>query len=212
MFSTLTAGDYPRGIGSYLQSDPDNDRIIVRHNTDSTHDLYTIETDGTATSILTNSDVTSDNRMDFTNIGDVIYCMNGVDDFGKLDDTTYTTPSTGVANFSPSFSVTFNSSHWASGRSDNPNVVYKSVADDYEDFSNSGSDSFTFNETITGLHATNEALFYFTKNTVSATGPSDISETSASITYFTRTINAQQGSVNHASIVSAGMNVYYLTP
>ena len=32
LLSTLTAGDYPKGIGSYLRTVATNDRLIVRHN------------------------------------------------------------------------------------------------------------------------------------------------------------------------------------
>jgi hypothetical protein len=44
----------------------------------------------------------------------------------------------------------------------------------YDDFTSTGSDQFTFEENITGLCANAQALFYFTKNTVSVTGHSDI--------------------------------------
>lgn len=115
--------------------------------------------------------------MVFQNVADVIYCMNGSDYFGKLSGTTYTVPSTGVANFAPAFSVVFNGSHWASGHAAFPNKVYKSVADNYEDFASAGSDTYTFQETITGLSANLEALFYFTKNTISVTGLGDITDT-----------------------------------
>jgi hypothetical protein len=60
-------------------------------------------------------------------------------------------------------------SHWASGWSTNPNKVYKSVADNYEDFNSAGSDTFTFKEQVTGLSASSQALFYFTPNTISVT-------------------------------------------
>lgn len=94
LHATLTDGSYPKGIGTYIRSTPANNKMVVRHNTDATHKLYTVDSAGVIVSIDTGTDITSDNRMTFTNIGDVIYCMNGVDDFGKLSDTTYTTPST----------------------------------------------------------------------------------------------------------------------
>lgn len=212
LHATLTAWDYPRGIWSYLRTLPANDRIIVRHNTDATHKLYTIEEDWTATSIATSTDIASDNRMNFTNVWDVVYCMNGSDDFGKLSWTTYTTPSTWVANFAPSFSVVFNSSHWASGWSTNEKVVYKSVWNDYEDFNSAGSDSFTFEEQITWLAKNSQALFYFTKNTISVTWVSDIQDIWGSVNYTTRWLTAKEWSVNHNSLVTAGNNIYCVTP
>jgi len=212
LHSTLTSWDYPRGIWSYLRTVASNDRLVVRHNTDGTHKLYSIETDWTATSVATGSDIASDNRMTFQNVADVIYCMNWVDDFGKLSGTTYTTPSTGITNFSPSFSVVFNGSHWASGWSDNPNLVYKSVGNDYEDFNSSWADSFTFWEQIVWLATNSQALFYFTNNTISVTWVSDIQDIWGSISYTTRSLQTKEWSVNHTSIVSAGNNIYCVTP
>ncbi len=212
LLTTLTSGDYPRGISSYLRTLSSNDRILVRHNTDATHKLYTITAAWVATSILTAADIASDNRMTFQNVWDVIYCMNWSDFFGKLNGTTYTVPSTWIASFAPSFSVVFNSSHWASGWATNPNKVYKSVWNNYEDFSSTGSDQFTFWETITGLATNSEALFYFTKNTISVTWVSDIQDIGWSINYTTRGLQVKEWSVNHSSIVSAGNNIYCVTP
>lgn len=58
--------------------------MVVRHNKDADEKLVTIDEDGTVVNINTGSDIASDNRMFFQNIGDVIYCMNGSDNFGKL--------------------------------------------------------------------------------------------------------------------------------
>ena len=116
--------------------------------------------------------------MSFTNIADVIYCFNGSDLMGKLSGTTYSTVTSAVpSNFAPSFSVAFGGSHWASGWATNSNKVYKSVANNYEDFTGTGSDSFTFSEQIVGLSANLQSLFYFTKNTISVTGVGDITDT-----------------------------------
>jgi len=212
LFSSLTAGSYPKGIASYLRTTASNDRLIVRHNQDTNKKLVSIDSSGTATAISTSTDIASDNRMTFQNVGDVIYCMNGVDDFGKLSWTTYTTPNTGIADFSPSFSEVFNGSHFASGWSDNPNIVYKSVADNYEDFNSSWSDQLTFKETITGLRANDQALFYFTKNSISVTWVSDIQEIWGAISYITRPLEVKEGAANNACIVPAGVNIFYLTP
>jgi len=149
LFATLTAWDYPRWIGSYLRTVEANDRIVVRHNKDADEKLVSIETDWTVTNINTGADIASDNRMSFQNVADVIYCMNGIDDFWKLSWTTYTTPNVWISDFSPSFSEVFNGCHRASWWSDNPNVVYKSVWDNYEDFNSAWSDTFTFKETNT---------------------------------------------------------------
>ena len=137
--------------------------------------------------------------------------MNGSDNFGKLSGTTYTTPSTGIASFAPAFSVVFSGSHWASGWSTNSNKVYKSVADNYEDFSSTGSDSFTFSEQIVGLSANLQSLFYFTKNTISVTGVGDITDTAGTLTFNTRALNVKEGAVNNASIVEVGDATYFLS-
>ena len=112
-------------------------------------------------------------------------------------------PNTGIASFAPSFSVVFGGSHWASGWSTNSNKVYKSVADNYEDFNSAGSDNVTFQEQVTGLSANLEALFYFTKNTVSVTGMGDITDTNGTLTYATRSLNVKEGATNNACIVEA---------
>ena len=62
----------------------------------------------------------------------------------------------------------------ASGRPANPNKIYYSVADNYEDFTSAGTDTGTTIETVTGLASTNQALFYFTKNTIAVTDKGDI--------------------------------------
>ena len=185
--------------------------LVVRHNKDSDEKLVTIAEDGTVTDINTAALIASDNRMFFQNVADVIYCMNGVDFFGKLSNTTYSNPSTGIASFAPSFSVVFGGSHWASGWSANSNKVYKSVADNYEDFSSTGSDSFTFSEQVVGLSANLQALFYFTKNTISVTGVGDITDTAGTITYNTRALNVKEGAVNNSSIVEIGDATYFLS-
>lgn len=211
--TTLTAGDYPRGIWSYLRTVKANDRIIVRHNTDATHKLYTIDEDWVATSITTAWNIASDNRMSFLNTWDVIYCMNGSDDYWKLSATTYTTPSTGITNFAPAFAVTFNWSVFASGWAAwDSKLVYKSVWDDYEDFNSAWSDTFSFEEQITWLAKHSQALFYFTQNTISVTGESDIQDIWGAINYTTRWLTVKEWSVNHASLVSVWNNIFAITP
>ena len=89
--------------------------LVVRHNKDADEKLVTITSAGTVVNINTSTLIASDNKMSFTNVGDVIYCMNGSDLLGKLSGTTYSTVTASVpASFAPSFSVEFGSSHWAS--------------------------------------------------------------------------------------------------
>ena len=213
---SLTAWGYSRGISSYLRADGANDRMIVRHNISGTQKLYLMTETWALTAITTGANITSDNRSFFLNVWDVIYHMNGVDDYGKLDGTTYTLPTTGLTNFSPTFAVVFNGSAFASGRSDNSNIVYKSVWDDYEDFAGTWSDTLTFQENITGLWSSDQALYYFTANSVSVTGQSDIQSNDTGggvvLSYITRPLDTLEWAVNHASIATRGNKVFCVTP
>ena len=211
-FATLASWSYPKGIGTYLQSNASNDRLVVRHNIDSTHKLCTISDSGTVTPILTGTNITVDNRTTFNNIGNVIYCLNGVDGIWKLSGTTYSFISTGIAGLSPAFWVVFNSSYFVSGWYINPNKVYKSVGNNYEDFSSTWSDSFTFWESITSLATASQSLFYFTKNTITVTWSSDITDTAGTITYITRPLETKEWAVNFSTTITVGNDVYYLTP
>jgi hypothetical protein len=131
--------------------------------------------------------------MSFTNGNEVIYCMNGSDLFGQVSGTTFTQITANVpASFAPAFSVVFNGSMWASGWPTNPLKVYKSVGQNYSDFSSTGSDSLSFPGPVTGLAATNELLAYFTSETVSATTISDIIDTGGTLTYVSRNIQAKE--------------------
>lgn len=99
----LGAADYPRGIASYYRSVIANDRIVVRYNVDGTHKLVTVDpTSAAQVSVSTGANIASDNRMNFISANDSLYCMNGSDQMGKLNGTTYTVPSLGIT-LRPSF-------------------------------------------------------------------------------------------------------------
>lgn len=207
----LLAGSNPKWIWSYLRADPANNVLIIRHNISSTQKLYTLTEWWTLTSITTSSLIASDEKMRFVNVADVIYCMNWVDHFWKLNGTTYSHPTTWVANFAPKFAVTFSGKMVASGRSTNPNKVYFSVPDNYEDFNSSWAVQATFSEQLTGLCSTGQALFYFTPNTVSVTDFGDIVNTWWTATYNSTSLQVKEWALNHDSIVWVGNNVYYIT-
>jgi hypothetical protein len=212
LLATLTDWDYPKWIWEYYRADPANNVLVVRHNQEATKKLVTITSAWVVTAITTAANIASDNRMSFSNIWDVVYCMNGSDDFWKLSWTTYTTPNVWIASFAPSFAVSFNSSHWASWWSSNPNKVYKSVWDNYEDFNSAWSDIFTFEDIITSLATNNQSLFYFTKNTISVTDKDDITDTAWTITYVTRPLQVKEWAINNATTVTAGNRVFFVTP
>lgn len=92
-----------------------------------------------------------------------------------------------------------------------PNVVFKSVADQYHNFTAAGSDQFTFKEQITGLSATSQSLFYYTPTTISVTDSTDITETNGVFSYATRQISAQDGTLCHDLIVTKGSNTRFVS-
>lgn len=57
-------------------------------------------------------------------------------------------------NFAPKFAVAFDGKTVASGRSTNPNTIYYSVADAYDDFNSAGSIQGSTIEQVTGLAST----------------------------------------------------------
>jgi len=189
-----------------------NSVLLVHLDIDSTHQLSVTTEAWVTTTIDTSSDLTSWSRMSFLNVWDEIYCLNGRDEFWKLFWDTYTTPTTWLTDFTPSFWVSFNGSHFVSWWSVNSNIVYKSVWDDYDDFTWTWSDLFTFEEQITWLAVNAQALFYFTKNTVSMTGKTDIQDIWWNINYTTRPLTVKEWAINHASIVTQWNNVFYISP
>ena len=234
LFTTLDSRGY--WIWTYLKSNSANDRLVVRENMvdsewaeDPSKKLALYAEDWTKTEINTSTYITSNNRMDFVNVADTVFCMNWTDKFGKLSWTTYSQPSNVPANFAPKFWVVFNWCLWVSWWSSNPNKVYKSlwglynsswafIAPAYDDFTSTGSDQFTFQENITGLCANAQALFYFTKGSVSVTWQNDIETVQISssggsrVAYTTSVLTAKEWAVNHESIVWVWNNVYYVTP
>lgn len=217
-----------KGLGSFLRDDEYYDRIAVRENVATNKKLALYDIEGNKTEVETWANISSDNKMCFVNVADTLYCMNWEDKFWKLVGTTYSNPTNVPTDFAPRFWVVFNGCLWASGWASNPNVVYKSLwwiysntgqfqVPAYDDFTTTGSDQFTFEENITGLCANAQALFYFTKNTVSVTGHSDIETVQISngwsrVAYSTSVLTAKEWAINHYWIVWVGNDVYYITP
>ena len=233
LFKTLDSRGY--WIWTYLNSDETQDKLVVRENImnwdeeDPNKKLALYDEEWNKTEINTSSYITSNNRMDFVNVANTVFCMNWTDKFWKLSWTTYSIPSNVPSNFAPRFWVVFNWCLWVSWWNSNPNVVYKSLgwlynsswvfqAPQYDNFTGTWSDQFTFQENITGLCANAQALFYFTKNTVSVTGQNDIETVQISssggsrVAYTTSVLTAKEWAVNHESIVWVWNDVYYVTP
>ena len=211
LFASLTVWSYPKGIWAYMRLDPSGDCLVVRHNNQAWFKLCKITPSWTVQYINTSSNIASDNRMNFIWAQDVLYCMNWSDPFWKLSDYTYTCPSTWVLSFNPAFWVNFNSSLFVAWHTLNPNKVYKSVADNYENFTSTWSDVFDFPEPITWLATVAEALFYFTKNTIAITNTQDITDTGWTITYTNRKLQVKEWATNHNCIVWSWNELYYVT-
>jgi len=205
-----TTGSNALGLSTYLGNT--NDSLIVRYNTDSTHKLITITETGTATSIDTGTKIASDNRMNFLNVANYVLCMNGSDHLGKLTGTTYAYVVHMPTNFAPSFAVSFDGKTVASGRSTNPNTIYFSVADAYDDFNSAGAYEWSTIEQVTGLASTGQALFYFTKNTIAVTDRGDIVNTGGTITYNSSYLQTTEWAINHNGIVTVWSQIFYVSP
>ena len=214
-FATLSGSLYPKGIGSYLRSSSANDVMVIRQTVDSTHKLVTLTTGGTQTSIDTASIITAETRMNFVNIGDLIFCMDGTT-IWQLSGTTFTDikTSSGLAGLSlnaPKFWVTWANCHWVGWFATSWQTVRKSVVDDPDNFSGSGSQSLLFPENVTGLGTANTTLFTFTKNTINATTAQDVQDNGTNLTFDSKSIQATEGAICHGSIVSVGNELYYLS-
>lgn len=93
LFTYDGLGDAPFGISSYYRTA--GSRVIVGYKDDATHFLSSVNPSSLAvTQIVTGANVASEARMNFVQVGDALYCMNGADAYGKLaSGTTYTVPS-----------------------------------------------------------------------------------------------------------------------
>lgn len=150
--------------------------------------------------------------MQFVNAGDNLYCMNGTDQYTKLNGTTLTQPAAVPSSFAPSFGVIFNSTMWTAGWATNSNQVYRSVPNNFDDFTGTGSGQMGFGEQVTGLATNNESLFFFSKNSVAVTTKGDITTSGTTFGYAVRQIQSEEGAINNASIVASGNMLFYLTP
>lgn len=206
------SGTAPSGIAPYLRATPANDSIVIAYQYSGTQGLVAVDPITWAqTQITTNGNLISTNMTNFVCTNDSLYVMNGSDPFGKLNGTTYTTPSTGISNFNPAFGVYFNNSLWVSGDPDFPSKLYKSASNDPETFTGTGNDIFTALYPVVGLGCNAQTLYVFTENTIDMFNVNSIKTFGTSIVYTSVPLEASDGASNHASIVSAGNYIYYLT-
>jgi hypothetical protein len=209
--SSFAGVDYPRWIAAYYRSALANDRIIVRYNSDSTHKLVSVlPTTGAQTDIATAALITSDNRMNFVNANDSLYCMNWIDLIGKLNGTTYSNP---TATLKPSFGAWFNESLWISWDPAKPTTLYKSVTGNPESFSGTDSDELTQSTPIVGLCSNMQTLYIFTEWSIDLINTSSIKTAPGTNTliYTSVPLETMEGAMSHNTIANVGKNVYFLT-
>lgn len=186
-----------------------NDKLIIRYNQDTNKKLILVDEDWVVTEITTDTKISSDNKMNFLNIWNRVYCFNWVDDYGYLEWTTYSLP---VQLYKPSFGVIWWSSMWISWFTTNSNTIRKSVANNFVDFTSAWKQDFEAPEAVTWFGTTNETLYIFTKNSISAISLNDVSETPSWFFFNSRPINTQEWAINHNSIINVWVNTYFLTP
>ena len=208
-WADITWSDYPRGIWAYYRSVIANDRIILRHNVSWTVKLVSVvPSTWVQTSITTGALVTSDNRMNFLNANDSMYCYNWVDLIGKLSWTTYTNP---TATLTPSFWVWFNNSAWISWDSSNPNTFYKSNTNDPETFSWAWWDIFKATTPIVWLCASLETLYIFSESYIDMMNSWSIKDVWGTLAYTSVPLESMEWAMNHNNIVNYWKNVFFLT-
>jgi hypothetical protein len=204
-------GDAPFGMTPYYRTA--GSRIIVGYKDDGTHFLNSINPSTYAvTQIVTGANITSDARMNFVQVGDALYCMNGVDSYGKLaSGTTYTVPTSGVASFYPRFATYFNGSMFAAGVPSSRQTLYKSVTDNPDSFTAGDSDQLTLPDRIVGLSSGNQAVYVFGDTSVNMITTGSIKEISGALVYTSIPLEINESAASHETIASAGKAVYYLT-
>ena len=207
-YYTLTAlsgtGNKAFGLTSYVQWP--SSALLAWYKNDATHYLVSITSTGVQAPIVTGANITSENRMNFLSSSSAVYCMNGVDTYGKLTGTTYTVPASGVANFKPSFGAYFSNCGWVAGVPSDPTKLYKSVALNLDDYNSTGSDKFTFPYPIGWIGVNQQSLYVFTRYTI------DVFNSATSTAWVSKPLEATEWCINHNLIVSIGKGIFYISP
>jgi len=210
-----TGGTFIRGVHYYKRNLSTNDKWLRVH----TDKLWTYNTTTEVWDEITSAAtlITADAKTFFTGFQDVVFIMNGVDEFAQLDNVTYTEPANVPVGFAPSFSIIFKDIHWASGWDDNANIVYFSVpagvtldATNVADFTSAGSGSRAFASRVTGFAATIQFLYVFMLDRIDIrVGEIDVGGT---LVDQWSTFTQLTGAVNQESIVTAGNSIFFLSP
>jgi len=210
--ATLWATGAATWAAAYIRQNPTNDQIIARYNSDGTHKLVSINPVTYAvTPVTTAALIASDNKMNFLNAADSIYCMNGADAFGKLNGSTYTNPATGIAGFKPGFAAWFDNSMFCGGDPAFPYRLYKSAENNADSFSGTGSDIFDGSYPLTWLASAWQTLYVFSEQQIDMINNNSIKQIGSSLVYTSIPLEANEGAVNHATIAVVGKDCFYLT-
>lgn len=127
------------------------------------------------------------------------------------------------SNMRPWFGTIFDGRMWVAWDYDNPNELYRSSQSDvmnfwypaptttpsYGNYDNGGT--LKFNERITGLSTTAQALFVFTPKTVSVTYQNSEQVVGSAVSYPFAYLEAKEGCTNNATIVPVNNQLYYLS-
>lgn len=194
------------------------DYLVIRHNQNTNKKLVLSDTDWNITEINTSTFLTWDQKMNFINIWNVVYTMNWYNKLCKLSWQTYTEVTTWlVYPLRPSFWTLFNwqlflwwfnALQWTL----TPNQVIISKQKDFDTYLVDWSIlDLKFSETINWMACNNEALFYFTANTINTTWMSDINSASWVYTYVYRQLQAKEWAMNNDCIVEAWNEIYFLS-
>jgi hypothetical protein len=210
-WADLGATDYPRWISAYYRSVLADDRIIVRYNVDATHKLVAVHpTTWAQTSISTASLITSDNRMNFMSANDSLYCMNWVDEFWKLNWTTYSKPSLWIT-LKPSFWAWFDNSLFVSWDPAAPNRLYKSAENNPESFTWTWADIFDSSFPIVWLASAAQTLYVFSEQNIDMINNNSIKQVGSTLVYTSIPLEASEWAMNHNTIWVFWRDVYFLS-
>lgn len=188
--------------------------MVVWYKSDSTHYLSLVDpVTWEQTNISTGTNITNETRMNFINANGSIYCMNGLNPYWKLTNTTYTTPSTGISNFTPAFWVFWNNCGWVSWNPNDPTKLYKSSANSLDTYATTPwTDVFTSPFPIKGLGVNQQSLYVFSEYGIDVFNTNSINQVWSTLVYQSKSLEATEWCTNHNLIVSIGKGIFYISP
>ncbi len=218
---TLTSGTKIQGMAGYRRSLKANDRLVIAYKST----LYDIDVDNeTSWSELTTT-LTSDSRTEFMNYRDWLLVMNGVDEMGRLEGTSYSEPATkpaslGAGEFLPAFGAVFQNASWVSGVPTAPNTVFISkpaltdAPEDVYDFSGAigggAAEESLMPTRCTAIRLMSTIIVAFTTDEAYYTD--GFKDLGSSIVPNTQPVGGASGAVSQSTTVTVENDIFYLTP